>query len=577
MRTMDGAPTRPPRASHRPLLLAVDPDPVELDRVEAELQRGFGSDCRVRGELSADDAERLLEGAHERGEPVALVLVDRALPDEARTRLLARTRAQHPDARRALLVEWGAWADRTAASTILRSMAVGDISYYVLKPWIERDELFRRTVAEFVQEWSRSDVSNLREVVVVADQHSGRAREIRGLLVRNGIPHGFAGRGSELAEMVEREVAARGVDPAGGEVLVWMPALDGRTLVDPSDEDIAEAWGVPTTLEGDRDFDVLVIGTGPAGLAAAVYASSEGLQTLSVEQEAMGGQAGSSSLIRNYLGFSRGISGADLAQRGYQQAWVFGCHFLMMREVTEVRAKGDTFVATIGELGEVTARAVVLASGVSYRRLGVPELEALTGAGVYYGANVSEAHALAGLDAVVVGGGNSAGQAVLHLARYCRRVTLVVRGASLAQSMSQYLIDAIHAASGVVVRTSAEVVGGSGDGHLERVTVRDRDSGEEDSLRADGLFVMIGAEPWTDWLPDQVRRDRFGFVLTGSDATTSGSWPLERQPYPYESTLPGLFAVGDVRCGSVKRVASAVGEGSVVVSQVHGLLSSRDG
>jgi len=296
-----------------------------------------------------------------------------------------------------------------------------------------------------------------------------------------------------------------------------------------------------------------------------------------VERESIGGQAGSSSLIRNYLGFSRGISGADLAQRGYQQAWVFGAHFVLMREVTSLDCVGDGFVAEISDIGAVRARTVVLATGVSYRRLGVEDLDRLVGAGVYYGASVSEAHALTDLDAVVVGGGNSAGQAVLHLARYCKRVTLLVRGPDLTSSMSSYLIDAIEAATNVVVRTSTEVVGGDGDGRLDRVTVRDRLTGQEEWLPAQGLFVMIGAQPRTDWLPAAIARDRFGFVLAGSDAAGDKLWTADRSPQPYETTVPGIFVVGDVRCASVKRVASAVGEGSVVVSQLHEHLQAPGG
>jgi thioredoxin reductase (NADPH) len=557
------------------MLLVVDPDPPSLDRVEGELQRGFGSDFRVRGELTADDALKLLATTHSLGQRIAVVLVDHALPEVQRTEVLARARSLHPEARRALLVEWGAWADRAIASAILTAMAVGDISYYVLKPWTARDDLFRRTVAEFVQEWSRSEPSNLREVVVIAGLRSPRGHAIRSMLSRNGIPSAFRERGSELADAALREIGAGAAD---AEVLVWMPALGGTVLRDPTDAEVAEAWGVPTTVGPDeRDVDVLVVGGGPAGLAAAVYASSEGLRTLVVERESIGGQAGSSSLIRNYLGFSRGISGAELAQRGYQQAWVFGAHFALTREVTELTPVDALFLAQVGGVGDVRARAVVLATGVSYRRLGVPDLDALTGAGVYYGASVSEAHALTGLNAVVVGGGNSAGQAVLHLARYCRLVTLLVRGPDLAAGMSSYLVDAIAAAPNVVVRTSVETAGGGGDGRLEHVTVRDLETGAEESLPADGLFVMIGAEPRTDWLPDAVGRDRFGFVLTGADAAASGRWKPQRAPQPYETTAPGIFAVGDVRSGSVKRVASAVGEGSVVVSQLHEHLKTQHG
>ena len=542
----------------------MDPDPTQLDRVESELQRSFGGDFRVRGELTVEEAARALERAHERQDLVAVVLVDDAFADDGRAELLELARRLHPDARRALLVEWGAWGDRESAKGILHAMAVGHINYYVLKPWIQRDELFHRTVAEFVQEWSRSAVSNLREVVVVAEPRSSRAYAISSLLTRNGIPHAFRDRDSDLG----REVLERtGSDRA--DVAVWMPALAGKTLVDPTDAEVVEAWGVPTTLaEDEREFDVLVVGGGPAGLAAAVYASSEGLSTLVVEREAVGGQAGSSSLIRNYLGFSRGVSGAELAQRGYQQAWVFGAHFVLTRDVDRIVQEGRRFAAHVSGIGTVHAKAVVVATGVSYRRLGVESLEALSGKGVYYGANVTAAHALTGLQAIVVGGGNSAGQAALHLARYCERVTIVVRSESLTESMSAYLVGAIDVDPRVEVRTTTEVIAGEGDGQLERVVLRNRSTGEQETLRVDGMFVMIGAEPRTDWLPAAVERDKHGFVLTGADAAGHG-WMIERKPHPYETTVPGLFAVGDVRCGSVKRVASAVGEGSVVVAQLH--------
>jgi thioredoxin reductase (NADPH) len=558
----------------RPILLVVDAHPALLDRTESELQRGFGIDFRIRGELSADAAVESLQRAHDLGQRVAVVLVDHALAAAERTAVLDRARELHPDARRALLIEWGAWAVRETASAILTAMAVGDINYYVLKPWTQPDELFHRTVAEFVQEWSRNEVSNLREVVVIADRSTARGHAIRSLLARNGIPSAFRERGSELANAVLRKI--KEPDPGTG-VLVWMPAIGGTILHDPTDAEVAEAWGIHTSLPTDnRVFDVLIIGAGPGGLAAAVYASSEGLRTLVVERESIGGQAGSSSLIRNYLGFSRGISGSELAQRGYQQAWVFGAHFVLMRQVTQLKERGTDFVADIEGVGEVVAGTVVLATGVSYRRLGVPKLEELSGAGVYYGASISEAHGLTGLDAVVVGGGNSAGQAVLHLARYCRLVTLVIRGPDLAAGMSSYLIEAIAAAPNVAVRASSEVVDGEGDSRLEAVTLRDRTTGAEESLHADGLFVMIGAEPRTDWLPETVGRERHGFVVAGSDAASDPLWTQPRPPQPYETTLPGVFAVGDVRSGSVKRVASAVGEGSVVVSQLHAHLRNRD-
>jgi thioredoxin reductase (NADPH) len=301
-----------PGTTTRPLLLAVDADPARLDRLEGELQRGFGSDFRVRGELDVDDALRSLEGAAERGEPVAVLLVDDGLAEAARERLFSTARIRHPDARRALLVAWGAWADRATATAILHAMAVGHINYYVLQPWTTRDELFRRTVAEFVQEWSRSDAANLREVVVVADARAARGFAVSMLLTRNGIPHAFRDRNSELGRRVLERTGTR-----GGEVVVWMPAIGGTCLVDPTDTEVVEAWGVPTGLdEGARDFDVLVVGAGPAGLAAAVYASSEGVDTLVVHRQAISGQAATSKLIRNYHDNTLGISAAEQAHPG---------------------------------------------------------------------------------------------------------------------------------------------------------------------------------------------------------------------------------------------------------------------
>ena len=555
----------------RPLLLAVEADPRLLGRIEGELQRAFGSDFRIRGELFPEDALRTLEGARNRQERVAVVLVDDSLPDDARAEIFETTRSLHPNARRALLVPWGAWSHPGSAHKILRSIAVGDISYYVLKPWITPDELFHRVIAEFVQEWSRSEPTNYREVVVVAAQHSGRAYAVSDLLNRNGIPHAFRARASELGQS-----ALDDIGHPEGEVVVWMPAIGGTTLIDPTDAEILEAWGIPTTLKDvDHDFDLLVVGAGPAGLGAAVYASSEGVRTIVVEREAIGGQAGTSSLIRNYLGFSRGLSGAELVQRGYQQAWVFGARFVVTREVELLTPQGSGgFVAQIGDVGEVRARAVVIATGVSYRRLGVPSLEDLSGHGVYYGASVSAAQALAGLRAGVIGAGNSAGQAALHLARYCAAVHMIVRGARLADSMSAYLVDAISALPMIKVHLNTEVVDGQGDGQLEWVTMRDRISGQEQQLQLESLFVMIGARPRTDWLPSEVDHDPYGFLYTGADAAACVSWKLERSPHPHETSVPGLFAVGDVRAGSVKRVASAVGEGSVVVSEIHQFLAT---
>jgi thioredoxin reductase (NADPH) len=306
-----------------------------------------------------------------------------------------------------------------------------------------------------------------------------------------------------------------------------------------------------------------------------VYASSEGLDTLVVERESIGGQAGSSSKIRNYLGFARGVSGAELAQRAYQQAWIFGACFLHTRSVTALRPEGGRYALELSDGSQATATAVVLATGIAYRRLGIPELEALVGTGVFYGASVSEARAHAGRDVFVVGGGNSAGQAAVHLARYAARVTIMVRRASLAETMSRYLIDEIEAAENIEVRFHSEITGGAGEGALEAVEVRDCRTGQVETVPAAALFLMIGAQPHTEWLPDTICRDERGYLLTGSDLP-EGEWQLERPQLMLETSMPGVFAVGDARHGSTKRVASAVGEGSVVIEQVHRLLDSGE-
>jgi thioredoxin reductase (NADPH) len=546
-----------------PVLLAIDEDPDRLAHVERELSRRYGGDYAVRAERSAPAALAALEAARESGDAVALVLADQWLGGITGTDLLARVRALHPSARRGLLVAWGAWGDPATSEAIFEAMALGCIDYYVLKPQTSPDELFHRTVAEFLFEWARAEAPVEGEIEIVAEPRSGRAHELRSLLSRNGIPHTFhapdSGRGRALLAEAGREDASAPV----------ARAADGRVLVDPSNVDLGAAFGVSTELGEEREFDVVVIGAGPAGLAAAVYASSEGMRALVVERESIGGQAGSSSLIRNYLGFSRGVSGAELAQRAYQQAWVFGTSFLLMREVTELVPGERRHLLRISGGGEVSARAVVLASGVAYRRLEIPSLARLEGSGVFYGASVAEAKALAGRRAFVVGGGNSAGQAAMHLCRYAQQVTLVVRGRSLADSMSSYLRGEIEAAGNIDVLPGTEVVDGGGEGRLESLTLRERGSGRSRTVEADALFIMIGARPGTEWLPSEIARDRWGYVLTGHDALLSGAAPGGHEPLMLETSQPGIFAVGDVRHGSVKRVAPAVGEGSVVIQQVN--------
>ena len=533
--------------SELPLILAVDEDPEALERITDELQR-YTRDYRVVCGPSTDAALRQLEAMRDRDAAVAVVLAARGTQELKGERFLERVHELHPHAKRALLIPWGGWADEETADAIRTAMAIGYIDYYALKPWSTPDELFHRLVSEFLQEWRRANAPGRREITVVADPWSSRGYELRNLLARNGVPHAFHACDSEEGAKFLQGCGHEGVDVP----VMLLP--DGSALLDPKPEDIAQhGTRMITELDDDEEFDVVVVGAGPAGLAAAVYASSEGLRALVVERESIGGQAGSSTRIRNYLGFSRGVSGAELAQRAYQQAWVFGTTFLLTRDVTGIqRSNGGGFVVSIAGETEVETRSVVLGMGVSYRRLEIPALERFEGAGVFYGSSPSEARQFTGASVFVVGGANSAGQAAVHMSRYAAKVTLLVRGRSLAAGMSQYLLDEIEGKENIAVRVSTEVVDAEGDGRLERLLLRD-ESGVA-SETADALFILIGAQPRTEWLPHEIERDARGFVVTGTD---------------FGTTLPGVFAIGDVRAGSVKRVASAVGEGSVVIQRVH--------
>jgi thioredoxin reductase (NADPH) len=545
----------------RPVIVAIDDDPSSIGHVSSELERRYDRDYHVAYYTSPRGALADLEAMRTAGDRVALVLADLWMPELTGVDVLTRVSEVHPHAKRALLIGWGDWGDAPTADAIRDAMASGRIDYYVLKPWKSPDELFHRTVTEFLHEWARADASTPQEIRVVADPWSRRAHEITNLLARNGVPYALYPHDSPEGERVRRQAEQEATkDPI-------VALLDGRVLVDPSNAELARGYRVTTELDGTQDFDVVVVGAGPAGLAAAVYASSEGLRALAVEREAIGGQAGSSSRIRNYLGFSRGVTGAELAQRAYQQAWVFGTHFLLMREVTRLRSSGDGFLLTISNGNEVRARSAILAMGVAYRRLGIAGLERLTGAGVFYGASPSEGQRFSGGRVYVVGAGNSAGQAAVHLSRYAEEVTIVVRSDTLAASMSQYLRDEIRSIPNIDVRVSTRVVDASGERRLESLTLCGGD-GTTTTEQADALFVLIGARPHTDWLPAAIVRDAHGFVATGADFGL-GTWQLSRPPFAFETSIPGVFAVGDLRSGSVKRVAAAVGDGSVVIQQVH--------
>jgi thioredoxin reductase (NADPH) len=549
-----------------PVLLAVDADPDALGDVARELRERYASSYHVVCTRSADEAVGALTRLADSGEDVALVLAAQWLQATTGSELLELVRQLHPQAKRALIVPWRAWGDQPTAEAILDSMALGRIDYYVLRPAAPGDELFHQSISGFLLDWTRARHISPHTTRIVGESWSGRAYELRKVLQRCVIPHAFY-----LAESPEgRELLAA----AGGEPempLVVLP--DGDVLGNPTDLEMAEAVGA-SIEPGRADFDVVIVGAGPAGLAAAVYGASEGLDALVIDEGGIGGQATSSSLIRNYLGFPRGLSGSRLAERAYEQAWVFGAGFAFMHRATGLDRLGDRLLVTLADGRRVGARAVILATGAAYRRLGVPALEALNGAGVFYGGPVSEAHAMAGKEAFVVGGANAAAQAALHLARYARRVTLVVRAESLGVGMSHYLVRQVEATPNVEIRLRTSVVGGGGNGRLQYVELHDGVAGERETAPADGLFVLIGAHPHTDWLPAEIARDRRGFLLTGPDLPEDHGWPLRRRPLLLETNMPSVFAVGDVRHGSVKRVASAVGEGSIAIQLVHGLFDS---
>lgn len=548
------------RNERLPVILAVDDDPDVIELIGRELEDRYGRAYRIVTARAVSTALAQLTSLHANGERVALVLSDQWLPDGTGCDLLAQARELCPHARRLLLITWGEWTVDATAQPLRRAIALGQIDYYALKPWRTADELFHRTITEFLHEWVGTDASLSRELTIVADAASARASELRSLLTRNRVPFIFHPSTSPEGEEVLQEAR----EPAGTAPVVVQ--RNGRVLVDPTNVEIANAYGATTHLLGSREFDVTVVGAGPSGLAAAVYASSEGLRTLVIERESIGGQAGSSSRIRNYLGFQRGITGADLAQRAQQQAWVFGTNFVQMCQALTIRTDGDRLYVSCSNGMEVPTGVVVLAMGVSYQRLSIPALEDLTGVGVFYGASPSEAERFTGREVFVVGGGNSAGQAAVHLAKHAKQVTILVRRGTLAETMSRYLIDEIEGQANINVRYRTEIVDGASNGELESLTLTNSATGETQTVPADAVFVLIGARPHTDWLPAEIERDRFGFVVTG---TASSDWTLERLPFMFESSMPGVFAVGDVRSGSVKRVASAAGEGSVAIQQVH--------
>ena len=548
-----------------PVIIAVDDDHTVLASVEAQLAERYAARYRIQCPADADAAVELLDRLAERGGDVALFLVGHSVHERTGGSLFDRARRLHPQAKRALLVPPNVWVDAARADLIRAAMALGRIDHFLLEPGPPPDEVFHEAISSFLVEWARERRLVPDTVTVVGEEWSGRSYEIRSVLEQCAVSHDFcladSDRGKEL-------LAKAGPDAR----LPLMVLPDGSSISDPTDAQMAAVAGAPEDL-GKKTYDLLIVGAGPAGLSAAVYGASEGLRVLVVDSGGIGGQARSSSLIRNYLGFARGVSGGRLAQQAYEQASLFGADFLFFHRASElVLGEAGVMTLRIVDGPSVSARAVILATGASYRRLGIPSLESLIGAGVFYGGPVSEAPTLAGKDVFVVGGGNSAGQAALHLARYARSVTLAVRARSLGTGMSQYLVSAIEAAPAITVRTGTTICGGEGDGRLERLVICGPD-GTDETVPAEALFVLIGARPLTEWLPAAIARDPHGFLLTGDEV--GDGWPLARRPFAQETSVPRVFAAGDARRGSIKRVAAAVGEGASVVQAVHQVLATE--
>jgi thioredoxin reductase (NADPH) len=556
-----------------PVLFAVDEDEQLLRNVERELLDRYARSYRIVCASSAEEAMGELEALAAAGEDVALVLAAHSFGGMTGTELLSKVRSLHAHAQRGLLIEWGDWGDDPTGEAILQAMARRQIEYYVIRPSQSPDELFHQSVSTFLLEWANARRVSPHTVHIVGESWTGRAHELREVLGRCAVPHAFL-----LADSPDgRSFVAESGDGVSLPLVVFP---NGTVLGDPTNLELASAIGAGIDPQ-HRELDIVIVGCGPAGLSAAVYGASEGFRTLVVDDGGIGGQATSSSMIRNYLGFPRGISGRLLAERAYEQAWVFGAKFAFMHAATAIRREDDRLYVDLSDGGEVGARAVVVATGATYRRLGVAELEALTGAGVFYGGPASEAPAMSGKEVYVLGGANSAGQAALHLADYADRVTLVARAESLDARMSHYLARQVEGAPNVEVRLGAEVVGGGGEGRLEHLVLQKGTDGETETVRADALFLMIGAHPNTDWLPEELARGDGGFVLTGADIEDDESWPLQRSPFSLETSMPGVFAAGDVRQGSMSRVTSAVGEGSIAIKLIHELfagnkLHSRD-
>jgi thioredoxin reductase (NADPH) len=548
------------------VLFAAGSRPEDLASIRRELLKRYASDYEIVSEFPADRALRRVAELQKRGDQVIALFAIEPMVEMTGLEFLDRAHDLYPLACRILLVPRG---NRSALRPVLRAASLGRIDRYGTRPEQEPDEAFHQLVTGILREHQKERHAGPELLTIVGDQWNSRSYELRDRLERNGIPFRFLERESEAGRaLLDR------VGPTDGPFPVLI-RFDGLVLANPTDEEAAVALGARHS-SGEGLYDVVAIGAGPAGLSAAVYGGSEGLRTIVVDRDSIGGQAGASSRIRNYLGFPLGISGTELCNRALEQAWSFGVDTSVLREATGLRAEGACRIVSFSDGSEIRGRSVVLAMGARYRRLGVPRLEALVGVGVYYGGGISEAQAVQGQHVAVAGAGNSAGQAAVHLARYAERVTLLVRGGGLASSMSDYLIREIDARANIDVRTRTQIVDGFGEDRLQALVLETGTAPERETLPASALFVLIGAHPRTEWLPESIARDTHGFILTGPRLAAlreSCTPPDPRPPLLHETTMAGVFAVGDVRHDSVKRVASAVGEGGVVVQSIHQYLA----
>ncbi len=551
---------RPESRPRRPVILAVDDEPAVLAAVARDLRRGFGERYRIMRAASGVEALELLEQIRRRGEQVALLVADQRMPGMEGTEYLVQARLLVPEAKRVLLT---AYADTEAAISAINDVA---LDYYLLKPWDPPEEQLLPVVEDLLTTWEAGAALDSGGVRVIGHRFSKESHDLRDFLARNRVPARWLDveRDGEARELL----TVAGVDASGLPVALLE---DGSVLERPSIFELAERLGIAIAPLSDH-YDLVIVGGGPAGLAAAVYGASEGLRTVMVEREAPGGQAGQSSRIENYLGFPAGLSGSDLARRATDQARRLGAELLTVRDAVGLRAEGAGRILELSGGGTLSANCVLVASGVSYRQLDAPGFSDYTGAGIYYGAALTEARSCSDQHVVVIGGANSAGQAAVYFSGYAAKVTMLVRADSLAKSMSHYLIEQIAALENVDVRTGAQAVEAQGaDGSLRALRVR-RSDGSEQLEQVDACFVFVGAVPRTDWLEGVVARDERGFILAGSEVREHG-WPLRRDPYVLETSVPGVFVAGDVRARSIKRVASAVGEGSMAVSLIHEYLA----